>query len=67
MSDPELSRIVIEKEAGWLRIKDNVDKATGQAMEGRLASLPGGKDGDAARRVRKEVEARISKVSFILF
>ena len=62
MSDPELSRIVVESEPGWLRIKDNVDKAIRAATEARLASLPGGKDGDAARRVRREVEARIAKV-----
>ncbi|EIW71987.1 hypothetical protein TREMEDRAFT_25441 [Tremella mesenterica DSM 1558] len=31
-------------------------------MEVRLASLPGGRDGEAAKRVRNEVEGRIAKV-----
>jgi hypothetical protein len=64
MDDQQISRIVIESEGGWVRIKGNVDRSLGAAMETRLASLPGGKDGEMSRRVRKEVEARIAKVSF---
>ena len=62
MDETQISRVVIETEGGWVRIKGNVDKALGSAMETRLGSLPGGKDGEMSRRVRKEVEARIAKV-----
>lgn len=61
IDDPQ--RIAIETEAGWLRIKDNVERGMQASMEARLASLPGGKDGEASRRVRKEIEARMAKVS----
>lgn len=64
MDDLQISRIVLESEGGWNRIKGNVDQALGSAMEMRLASLPGGKDGEMSRRVRKEVEVRIAKVNF---
>jgi len=60
MDEPQ--RIAIETEAGWLRIRDNVERGMTASMEMRLASLPGGKDGEASRRVRKEVEARMDKV-----
>ena len=63
MDDQQISRIVVESEGGWVRIKGNVDKALGAALETRLGSLPGGKDGDMSRRVRKEVEVRIARVS----
>lgn len=57
-----LSRVTIDTEAGWQRIRDNVTKAINQSMETRLAMLPGGKDGEASRKVRREVEARMLKV-----
>ena len=60
MDEPQ--RIAIETESGWLRIRDNVERGMTASMEMRLASLPGGKDGEASRRVRKEVEARMDKV-----
>lgn len=60
MDEPQ--RIAIETEAGWLRIRDNVERGMNASMEMRLALLPGGKDGEASRRVRKEVEARMDKV-----
>jgi hypothetical protein len=61
MDEPQ--RIAVETEAGWLRIRDNVERGMNASMEMRLASLPGGKDGEASRRVRKEIEARMDKVS----
>jgi hypothetical protein len=58
-----LSRISVDTEAGWQRIRDNVDKAITSSMETRLALLPGGKEGESSRRIRKEVEARMAKVN----
>ena len=57
--EPGLSRIVVESEGDWLRIKDNVNKAVKSAMEARLATLP--KDGEQSRALRAEVERRIAK------
>ena len=62
MDTTSMTRIVVEAEPGWLRIKDNANKAITKAMETRLASLPGGKEGEASEAVRKEVEARLAKV-----
>lgn len=60
MDEPQ--RIAVETEAGWLRIRENVEKGMMASMELRLASLPGGRDGETSRRVRKEIEARMAKV-----
>ncbi|RXK36536.1 hypothetical protein M231_06195 [Tremella mesenterica] len=57
-----MSRIVVENEADWLRVREGVCRAMNQVMEVRLASLPGGRDGEAAKRVRNEVEGRIAKI-----
>ena len=57
-----ISRIVVETEPDWLRIKDNVHKGMISSMEARLSSLPGGRDGPTARGVRKEIEARLTGV-----
>lgn len=62
MDEPALSRIVVEHETEWIRIQDNLAQGLQTSMEARLASLPGGKDGPAARKVRKELEQRMKKV-----
>lgn len=58
-----INRIIVEQEADWLRVQDNLAKGMIESMETRLSSLPGGKDGSAAKGVRKELEARLAKVS----
>ena len=63
MNEP-MSRIVVENESDWIRVKDTVSKSMMQVMELRLATLPGGKDGETAKRVRGEVERRVMKVSY---
>lgn len=62
MDELPLSRIVIDSEPDWLRVKKNVSDAMMEVMETRLASMPGGKDGDAARTMRRELEARLVQV-----
>jgi hypothetical protein len=62
MNEPPLSRIVVENESDWLRVKANVEGSLSGTMEARLSSLPGGKDGRASRTVQQEVEARLAKV-----
>ena len=62
MDTAPMSRVVVETESAWLRVQENVDQSLKRAMEIRLASLPGGKDGEAARGVRKEVERRLDRV-----
>jgi hypothetical protein len=61
-SEAELSRIQVDTEAAWFKIKADLEANMKGIMETRLASLPGGKDGAAATAVRKEVEARLAKV-----
>ncbi|KAK4685525.1 hypothetical protein P7C73_g4624, partial [Tremellales sp. Uapishka_1] len=63
MADKPISRITIDTENAWKTIKDNVTKSMEISMETRLASLPGGKDGEMARRLRPELEARLHNVS----
>jgi len=60
-------RITIDNEPEWLRIKDNVIKGMNASMETRLATLPGGTRGEAAKTLRKEVEARLSKIQEEMF
>ncbi|WWD19678.1 hypothetical protein CI109_104140 [Kwoniella shandongensis] len=67
MAEPTLSRIVIDQEPDWIRVKDNVSQAIVSVMETRLATMPGGKDGDAAKGMRKEVEARLGKIRERMF
>jgi hypothetical protein len=62
MDNVTISRIIIEQEPDWLRVQDNVKNSMMASMEARLSSLPGGKDGAAARGVRKELEMRLAKV-----
>ena len=57
-----ISRISVETEADWLRVKANVEECLDRSLEARLAGLPGGKDGEASRAVRKEAERRLAKV-----
>jgi len=62
MDQLPLSRIAVETEPDWLRVQDNVSRGIMQAMEARLSSLAGGSHGDAATKVRKELEGRLIKV-----
>ena len=63
MDQVPISRILVETEPDWLRVRENVSKSMKGVMEKRLSSLPGGNEGDAVRAVRKEVEERLAKVS----
>jgi hypothetical protein len=62
MEDPVLRRITVDTEVDWFRVKDMVAKGLQDSMEARLATLPGGKDGQAAKTVRRELEERLKKV-----
>lgn len=57
-----MSRIEVETEADWLRVKENVYLGMKGAMDARLSSLPGGKDGEVSKGVKKELEMRLAKV-----
>ena len=65
MDNLPISRINVETEADWLRIKDNVDREIGESMEARFSTLPGGTEGEQARALRTEVESRLQRVSLI--
>ncbi|ORY33421.1 hypothetical protein BCR39DRAFT_519931 [Naematelia encephala] len=67
MDQPTLSRIAVESQSDWLRVQENIKRGLEQAMEARLGALPGGKDGEAAKRVRKEVEGRLEKIREEMF
>ncbi|XAO24461.1 hypothetical protein I312_103262 [Cryptococcus bacillisporus CA1280] len=67
MAELPLSRIVIDSEPDWLRVKKNVSDAMMEVMETRLATMPGGKDGDAARTMRRELEARLIQIQERMF
>ncbi|WRT70181.1 uncharacterized protein IL334_007175 [Kwoniella shivajii] len=67
MDEPSLSRLIIDREPEWLRVKDNVSSALMAAMETRLATIPGGKDGDASKVIRKELEGRLGKIRERMF
>jgi hypothetical protein len=67
MDHPQVSRVIIDSEPAWLRVKGNLSTGIAQAMEARLNGLPGGSQSVAARALRKEVEGRISKVSHPVF
>ncbi|WVO21229.1 uncharacterized protein IAS62_002536 [Cryptococcus decagattii] len=67
MAEVPLSRIVIDSEPDWLRVKKNVSDAMMEVMETRLATMPGGKDGDAARTMRRELEARLIQIQERMF
>lgn len=62
MNDATISRITVEQETDWLRVQDNFVKGLQASMEARLSSLPEGKDGPAAKAVRKELEYRLKMV-----
>lgn len=57
-----IRRITIDSETDWARIQDNVKQGINASMENRLATLPGGKNGEQARHIRKELETRLAKV-----
>lgn len=59
------TRVSVDTEEAWLRIRGNLDQNMLGILEARLATLPGGKDGVAAQALRQEVEARLLKVSHV--
>ena len=61
-SEAAPTRVNVDTEAAWFKIKADLEANMTRVMEMRLATLPGGKDGDAAKALRKEVEARLSRV-----
>lgn len=60
--DAQLSRVTVEREADWLRVQANTDAALTSAVEARLAALPGGVRGEAARRIRPKLEEQVELV-----
>lgn len=58
-----MTRINVETEPDWLRVKVNINSGLMGVMEARISELPGGKDGEAAKAVRGELEMRLAKVS----
>lgn len=61
--EPTIQRINVDAEAEWLKIRGNIERAMMETMEARLGTMPGGATGSAARAVRREVEARLGRVS----
>lgn len=59
MQSELVPRVTVENESDWLRVQGNVDAALNAALETRLAALPGGPRGDAAKRVRPALEERM--------
>lgn len=57
-----LPRITIEKEEPWLRVQENVNQALADAIEVRLASLPGGAQGEQATKLRPALEQHLASV-----
>lgn len=57
-----LPRIIIEKEEPWLRVQENVNRALAEALEARLAALPGGAQGEQAKKLRPALEQHLASV-----
>ena len=57
-----LPRIIIEKEEPWLRVQENVNRALADALEVRLAALPGGAKGGQAKKLRPALEQHLTSV-----
>ena len=66
MEEPTIRRITVERESDWLRVHENIGKGLQKSLDARLATLPGGRDGPAAKGVKRELEERIKKVCWIL-
>jgi len=62
MEEPTIRRITVEREPDWLRVQGNIEKGLQNSLDARLATLPGGRDGPAAKGVKRELEERIKKV-----
>jgi len=62
MEEPTIRRITVERESDWLRVQGNIEKGLQNSLDARLATLPGGRDGPAAKGVKRELEERIKKV-----
>ncbi|WVR07638.1 hypothetical protein IAU60_004680 [Kwoniella sp. DSM 27419] len=62
-----LSRIAVDREPDWLRVKNNVSTSIMGLMETRLSTLAGGKDGEAAKAMRAELEKRLGKIQDKMF
>ncbi|WVO14225.1 hypothetical protein L204_101857 [Cryptococcus depauperatus] len=67
MADQTIARVVIDTEPDWLRIKSNVSQAMTDAMESRLAMVPGGKNGEAAEKLRNELKERLERLKEMMF
>jgi hypothetical protein len=65
MEEPTIRRITVERESDWLRVQENIGKGLQKSLDARLATLPGGRDGPAAKGVKRELEERIKKVCWI--
>jgi len=66
MEEPTIRRITVERESDWLRVQENIGKGLQKSLDARLATLPGGRDGPAAKGVKRELEERIKKVCWVL-
>ncbi|KAL7418523.1 hypothetical protein Q5752_006981 [Cryptotrichosporon argae] len=63
MDDPNVpGRLQVEAEADWVRVQGNASAALRASLESRLSLLPGGKEGEAALRLRPELEARVKEL-----
>jgi hypothetical protein len=62
MEEPTIRRITVERESDWLIVQENIGKGLQKSLDARLATLPGGRDGPAAKGVKRELEERIKKV-----
>lgn len=60
--EPPLPRIIVEREEPWLRVQANVDRALGDALEARLAALPGGSRGEQAKKLRPTLETHLAAI-----
>lgn len=59
MAEPAISRITIEREESWLRVKGNVDEALTKLIAQRLATVP-----ESQRaQLKVELERRLGAVS----
>jgi hypothetical protein len=65
MEEPTIRRITVEGESDWIRVQENIGKGLQKSLDARLATLPGGRDGPAAKGVKRELEERIKKVCWI--
>ena len=66
MEEPTIRRIAVDRESDWFRVQENIATGLQKSLDARLATLPGGRDGAAAKGVRRELEERIKKVRLLM-